>query len=123
MASQTYKVGRVALTRADVALDDTRLRRISYNSPFEVALAISSAAGSIALLSSSLVGVWIKVQRAKRETASTMTHILAEEIIQDELEHYRMTRGEPVSHRTEAFIQAATRASLNMSNLEVEPDA
>ena len=120
--TSTANLSKEASRRADSvarsALTQTRVQRISYNSPLEVFLLISGAAGSAAVVGRTIMGLHEATQRARRTAAETQTFVLAHELIREGLR----SRMDLDLDALLEFTEGAGRALADTSSLNVEPE-
>ncbi len=100
------------------AANDTRVRSISYNSPLEVVLTLSSAGVAVTLVGERLVRLYREIQETRAMTAGVSTRLMRERIVQRHLEQYLTGTTE----QTNRWVEGAARASSTIEHLEVEPD-
>lgn len=112
------EVSRRVDSLARDALGTTRVQSISYNSPLEVFLLISSVAGSVAVVGRTILGLHEAAQKARRTAAETATFVLAHEVVRDGL---RSSMDLDLDALLE-FTEGAGRALTDLAEVNVEPE-
>jgi hypothetical protein len=105
------------------ALVDTKVLRISYASPLEVTLAVSSLAGSAVLVAGSCVGLFNAVQHARvsKADADLKVEVRRQILTQVQTKTGPAKRGFPTVDVDE-LIEGATRAAINVAAVDVYED-
>jgi hypothetical protein len=96
------------------------VQSLSYNSPLEIVLGISGAAGAVTFTADSLVRVWIRWQKARQEKARADLQVAATQVLLDLFE----TTNPKVSGKPKPVLgdphSSAAKVLREITSLEVD---
>ena len=100
------------------AVHDSRVERITYNSPFEIWLTISAITGSVTTLGLGLTKLFSSVQDSRLKKSDTDVTVLANQLLMEQLRAQRRAYDDVPPE----FVEGATSALSNLATIEIQND-
>ena len=102
---------------AQAALENTTVASVSFKSPLEISLWVSSVVGSVSATAGAIITIFNRAQRARVNKADADMNVQARRFVVEAIEAQRRAGLDTQLDNLQQFIDGAVRASLSLEKL------